>query len=40
VGAVAVLILAHLQMPTVRALDGGIFLVTLVILWLGVALAH
>jgi uncharacterized membrane protein len=40
VGAVAVLILAHMRMPTVHALDGAIFVVTLVILWLGVALAH
>ena len=40
VGAVAVLILAHMRMPALRALDGAIFVVTLVILWLGIALAH
>jgi uncharacterized membrane protein len=31
---------AHLRRPTNHALDGAIFLVSLVIVWLGVAIAH
>ena len=40
VGAVAALIAWHLRRPELRALDGAIFLVSLAIVWLGVALAH
>jgi uncharacterized membrane protein len=36
----AVLVGAHLRRPTNHALDGAIFLVSLAIVWLGVALAH
>jgi uncharacterized membrane protein len=35
-----VLVGAHLRWPTNHALDGAIFLVSLAIVWLGVALAH
>ena len=31
---------AHIRRPTNHALDGAIFLVSLAIVWLGVALAH
>ena len=37
---VGVLIGLHLRRPTKHALDGAIFLVSLAIVWLGVALAH
>jgi uncharacterized membrane protein len=37
---VGVLIGVHLRRPTNHALDGAIFLVSLAIVWLGVALAH
>jgi uncharacterized membrane protein len=37
---VGVLVAAHLRRPTNHALDGAIFLVSLAIVWLGVALAH
>jgi uncharacterized membrane protein len=37
---VGVLVGAHLRRPTNHALDGAIFLVSLAIVWLGVALAH
>ncbi len=40
VALVAVLIGWHLRRPDLRALDGAIFLASLAILWLGVALAH
>jgi uncharacterized membrane protein len=40
VGLVAALIGWHLRRPDLRALDGAIFLVSLAIVWLGVALAH
>ena len=37
---VAVLVGVHIRRPTNHALDGAIFLVSLAIVWLGVALAH
>src|SRR3954465_7060634 len=37
---VGVLVAAHLRRPTNHALDGAIFLVSLAIVWLGVAIAH
>jgi uncharacterized membrane protein len=37
---VGALVGAHLRRPTNHALDGAIFLVSLAIVWLGVALAH
>ena len=35
-----VLVGAHIRRPTNHALDGAIFLVSLAIVWLGVAIAH
>jgi uncharacterized membrane protein len=40
VALVAALIGWHLRRPDLRALDGAIFLASLAIVWLGVALAH
>ena len=40
VAAVAALIVWHLRRPELRALDGAIFVGSLGIVWLGVALAH
>ena len=37
---VGVLVGLHIRRPTNHALDGAIFVVSLVIVWLGVALAH
>ena len=37
---VGVLVGLHLRRPTNHALDGAIFLASLAIVWLGVALAH
>lgn len=37
---VAVLILAHLRKPTWRALDGAILIVSLAIVWCGIAVAQ
>src|SRR3954462_3013844 len=37
---VGVLVGAHLRRPANHALDGAIFLVSLAIVWLGVAIAH
>lgn len=37
---VSALVLWHIRRPTLRALDGAIFLVSLAIVWLGLALAH
>jgi uncharacterized membrane protein len=37
---VGLLVGAHLRRPTNHALDGAIFLVSLAIVWLGVAIAH
>jgi uncharacterized membrane protein len=40
VALVAGLIVWHIRRPTLHALEGAIFLASLVIVWLGVALAH
>jgi uncharacterized membrane protein len=40
VGLVAVSILWHMRRPELHALDAGIFLGSLAIVWLGVTLAH
>jgi hypothetical protein len=40
VAIVGGLIAWHMRRPQLRALDGTIFLVSLVIVWLGVTLAH
>jgi uncharacterized membrane protein len=37
---VGILVGLHIRSPTNHALDGAIFLVSLAIVWLGVALAH
>jgi uncharacterized membrane protein len=34
------LVLAHMRRPAAHALEGAIFVVSLAIVWLGVALAH
>jgi putative copper export protein len=38
--AVGALVVWHIRAPQRRALDGAIFVVTLAIVWLGIALAH
>jgi uncharacterized membrane protein len=40
VGAVGVLLVWHVRRPDLRVLDGGIFLTSLAIVWLGVTIAH
>jgi uncharacterized membrane protein len=40
VAAVAVLVIWHIRRPANHALDGLIFLGSLVIVWLGISLAH
>jgi uncharacterized membrane protein len=40
VALVAVLVVWHMRRPTMHALEGAIFVVSLVIVWLGLALAH
>jgi uncharacterized membrane protein len=40
VGLAAVLVVAHLRRPQAHALEGAIFVVSLAIVWLGVAVAH
>jgi uncharacterized membrane protein len=37
---VAGLVIWHIRRPTMHALEGAIFLVSLAIVWLGVSLAH
>ena len=37
---VAALVVWHMRRPTMHALEGAIFLVSLAIVWLGVSLAH
>jgi uncharacterized membrane protein len=37
---VGVLVAAHIRRPTSHGLDGAIFVVSLAIVWLGVAVAH
>jgi uncharacterized membrane protein len=40
VALVAVLVVSHMRRPAQHALEGAIFLVSLAIVWLGLALAH
>src|SRR4051812_4093240 len=40
VALAGVLVLVHIRKPAWRALDGVIFVVSLAIVWLGVAVAH
>jgi uncharacterized membrane protein len=40
VAVVAVLVLWHIRRPTMHALEGAVFIVSLVIVWLGLSLAH
>jgi uncharacterized membrane protein len=40
VAAVAALVVWHIRRPQLRALEGAIFVGSLAIVWLGVALAH
>jgi uncharacterized membrane protein len=40
VGCVAVLVAWHIRRPQLHALEGGIFLGSLAIVWLGVSLGH
>jgi uncharacterized membrane protein len=40
VALVAVLVVWHIRRPTMHALEGAVFLVSLVIVWLGLSLAH
>jgi uncharacterized membrane protein len=40
VGAVAGLVIWHMGRPRLHALEGGIFIGSLAIVWLGVSLAH
>ena len=40
VALTGVLIVWHMRRPQLRALDGAIFVVSLVIVWLGLSLAH
>jgi uncharacterized membrane protein len=40
VALVAVLVVWHMRRPTVHALEGAVFVVSLAIVWLGLSLAH
>ena len=40
VAVVAVLIVWHMRRPTMHALEGAVFLLSLAIVWLGLSLAH
>lgn len=40
VGVVALLVIWHMRRPTLHALEGLVFVVSLVIVWLGLSLAH
>ena len=40
VAVVAVLIVWHIRRPTMHALEGVVFLLSLAIVWLGLSLAH
>jgi hypothetical protein len=40
VAAVAGLVIWHMRRPQLHALEGGIFIGSLAIVWLGVSLAH
>jgi uncharacterized membrane protein len=40
VALVAVLVVWHMRRPSMHALEGAVFLVSLAIVWLGLSLAH
>lgn len=40
VALVAVLVVWHMRRPTMHALEGAVFVVSLAIVWLGLSLAH
>jgi hypothetical protein len=40
VALVAVLVIWHMRRPTMHALEAAVFVVSLVIVWLGLTLAH
>jgi uncharacterized membrane protein len=40
VAVVALLVVWHMRRPTMHALEAAIFLVSLAIVWLGIAIAH
>jgi uncharacterized membrane protein len=40
VALAAVLVVAHMRRPQAHALEGAVFVVSLAIVWLGVAIAH
>jgi uncharacterized membrane protein len=40
VALVAVLLVWHMRRPTMHALEAGVFVLSLVIVWLGLTLAH
>jgi uncharacterized membrane protein len=40
VGVIIVLLLVHMKYPKVHALEGVVFLISLIVAWLGVLLAH
>ncbi|HEX2105403.1 MAG TPA: hypothetical protein VHF51_17250 [Solirubrobacteraceae bacterium] len=40
VALAAALVVAHMRRPEAHALEGAVFLVSLAIVWLGVAIAH
>jgi putative copper export protein len=40
IGLVAILIATHIRYPARRSLDAAIFLISLGIVWLGIALSH
>jgi uncharacterized membrane protein len=40
VGVIAGLVVWHMRRPSLHALEGAIFLVSLAVVWLGIALAH
>ena len=40
VALVAVLVVWHMRRPTMHALEGAVFALSLVIVWLGLSLAH
>jgi uncharacterized membrane protein len=40
VAVVAALVVWHIRRPTMHAIEGAVFIVSLVIVWLGLSLAH
>jgi uncharacterized membrane protein len=40
VALTGVLVVWHMRRPTLHALEGGVFVLSLVIVWLGLSLAH